>query len=273
MTTVRIENSDGRKTNYGTGFLVDTLETNKSFMQRMFIVSNKHVITNFPDATIYFIPRSYGGNDLFGQVTCAKVEDWRNHWVLHPSPDVDVAILPFTEITQATAPNPAVSNGVFNIGNVGWPTTSMLTTNNLRQFQAIESVVFLGYPSGVYDTTHTLPISRQGTTASPLTVDFLGRRCFAVDAAVFPGSSGSPVFLYNPIGYLDSHGGMMQSRVLLVGIIAENYYVNAENVFTLRQVPSDWTGTFTNAQPFNLGIAFRSDTILELLDQYRHTHP
>lgn len=56
-------------------------------------------------------------------------------------------------------------------------------------------VCFVGYPEGFYDEKNNLPILRRGVVASLPKVDFMGRKEFLVDAHVFKGSSGSPVFM------------------------------------------------------------------------------
>lgn len=44
-----------------------------------------------------------------------------------------------------------------------------------------------------YNTTHNLPILREGTIASDPTVDFNGQEILVADMICMPGSSGSPV--------------------------------------------------------------------------------
>jgi hypothetical protein len=65
----------------------------------------------------------------------------------------------------------------------------------VRGFDALEDVLFVGYPSGVWDQVNLMPILRRGTTATPLELEFEGHKQFLIDAAVYPGSSGSPVFV------------------------------------------------------------------------------
>jgi len=55
-------------------------------------------------------------------------------------------------------------------------------------------VWFIGYPENRFDTFHNLPILRRGYIASIPKVDFNAKKLFVIDAQVFPGSSGSPVF-------------------------------------------------------------------------------
>jgi hypothetical protein len=55
-------------------------------------------------------------------------------------------------------------------------------------------VLFIGYPDGRYDQANNLPILRAGKIASLPKVDFDGKPEFLIDAQVYRGSSGSPVF-------------------------------------------------------------------------------
>ena len=57
-----------------------------------------------------------------------------------------------------------------------------------------EEIVFIGYPSGLRDEHNSTPLIRRGITASPIWNDFGNDPIFLIDAGVYPGSSGSPVF-------------------------------------------------------------------------------
>lgn len=80
------------------------------------------------------------------------------------------------------------------------------TEEDLVDIDAIEDVFFIGYPIGLYDTYYYLPILRKGITASPIKHDWLNQPRFLIDANVFPGSSGSPVFLYDKGMYTTPKG-------------------------------------------------------------------
>ena len=56
-------------------------------------------------------------------------------------------------------------------------------------------VLFVGYPNDYYDTVNNLPLVRKGTLASMPNIDFRGKGAVVIDAQVFGGSSGSPVFV------------------------------------------------------------------------------
>jgi|RhiMetdeSRZDD1v2_1073273.scaffolds.fasta_scaffold81909_2 S1-C subfamily serine protease len=56
-----------------------------------------------------------------------------------------------------------------------------------------EDVMVIGFPRGLSDTTHNLPINRSAMISSAHTIDFQGNPQFLVDANLHPGMSGSPV--------------------------------------------------------------------------------
>lgn len=96
----------------------------------------------------------------------------------------------------------------------------------IDELAAIENITFIGYPSGIYDTTNKLPIIRQGITATPIWNKFKGTEVFLIDAGVFPGSSGSPVFIYNQGSYPTKEGIAIGNRLLFVGVISETMVRN-----------------------------------------------
>jgi hypothetical protein len=93
----------------------------------------------------------------------------------------------------------------------------------LKGLDAVEEVLFIGYPCGIWDARNLLPIVRRGITATPIYIDFSGRKQFLIDASVFPGSSGSPVFIYNAGIYWDKKSGstVVGHRLFFLGILSE----------------------------------------------------
>lgn len=95
------------------------------------------------------------------------------------------------------------------------------TVDQQNDLSAIENITFIGYPSGLYDDKNKLSIIRQGITATPIWNDFKGEEIFLIDAGVFPGSSGSPVFIYNQGAYATKDGIIVGNRLLFVGVISQ----------------------------------------------------
>ena len=89
------------------------------------------------------------------------------------------------------------------------------------KLSAIENITFIGYPSGLYDKKNKISIIRQGITATPIWNDFKGEEVFLIDAGVFPGSSGSPVFIYNQGTYPVKDGIALGSRLIFVGVLSK----------------------------------------------------
>ena len=55
------------------------------------------------------------------------------------------------------------------------------------------SVLIVGFPLGVHDTLHRLPVARQSVIASAFGIRFQGKGCFLTDARLHRGTSGAPV--------------------------------------------------------------------------------
>lgn len=91
----------------------------------------------------------------------------------------------------------------------------------MSELAAIENITFIGYPNGLYDEINKMSIVRQGITATPIWNNFKGKEVFLVDAGVFPGSSGSPVFIYNTGSYPTKDGIAIGNRLLFVGVMTQ----------------------------------------------------
>ncbi|MCL0093316.1 serine protease [Dehalococcoidia bacterium] len=149
------------------------------------------------------------------------------------------------------------------------PDNLVPSKESLNQLDALEEVVFIGYPSGIWDRENLLPIARKGITATPVAVDFQGIKQFLIDASVFPGSSGSPVFLYNPGMYHDKRGKtVVGTRLLFLGVVASVFYEWEENELRLKESPTAHVPTLLSRQMIDLSIVFKAETVLEAVWAY-----
>lgn len=131
-------------------------------------------------------------------------------------------------------------------------------------FDAIEDVTMVGCPRGLYDEVNNLPLVRRGITATSLANRYNGKDEFVVDMACFPGSSGSPIFLFNQNGYLDRKKNSMMmgsTRILLAGVLYAGPLITNQGEIVLGQAPR-----IEVASMMHLGYAVRS-TALRAIDE------
>lgn len=185
FTTVRIETrSQDNSTGVGTGFIFSYTIGEKVYL---FLVTNKHVINNSVEGTLLFnltdkkIP-------LLGKHHGVRISNFEAQWTMHKRPDIDVAIMPFAPVYNQLA-----EQNVY----VYFKTIEkhlIPSQEQIEQIDAIEEVIFIGYPNNIYDRANLLPVVRKGTTATPISIDFEGKPIFLIDASVFPGRVEAPYF-------------------------------------------------------------------------------
>ncbi|MBD8477963.1 trypsin-like serine peptidase [Microbacterium sp. CFBP 8794] len=254
--TVRITTltEDGRAGS-GTGFLLS--EDDPQGGTSLLVVTNKHVVAGAATVRMHFLAAA-GDSPELGQerVLVSKSQQF----VGHPDPEIDIAMI-------------GVGGALDKLAETGMPaffrsvSTSMCATSEaLRDFEPIEPVTFIGYPNGLYDSTSLLPIVRQGHAATAMDVDYEGKPTFLIDASVFPGSSGSPVFLVPRPSAPDKYGnvtiGGPARPPLLLGVVAAVHQ---------RQVPVLQTNA-SGGVPFvydliDLGVVYKARSIHALASQ------
>ncbi len=128
--------------------------------------------------------------------------------------------------------------------------------------RAIEPIVMVGYPSGIWDSVNNAPIVRRGSTATHPFVQYENRPEFLIDAACFPGSSGSPVFLFEDGMYRASDNGMTPgTRISFLGVLYAGPQFTAEGRLEPRPIPHNVTQAPITSVPMNLGFVIQSDQI------------
>lgn len=202
----------GGKQSFGTGFILSLPIPGPQNQQIPFLVTNAHVVANAQRAIIEFVERD---GDAPKKGSRLRVE-------------VDGAIMSgFTDPTHDLAIVP-IGGMLNNLEQGGRPVFFRSVSLDLipaesvvDELGAVEEVTFIGYPSGLYDEKNVSPIIRRGITASPAWNDFRGQPAFLIDAGVFPGSSGSPVFILNQGAYGTKGGLVVGSRLLFMGVLTE----------------------------------------------------
>jgi hypothetical protein len=241
----------------GTGFAY-AAQTQQGSVH--FLVTNKHVLRHARQVTISMIAATPEGLPALGKPASCSVGDVTSDiWFGHPDPRVDVAVMGLSFManllaTQGNRPFYRCADASLSLNSA-----------SISELDALEEVVFVGYPSGLYDTANLLPIVRRGMTATPIAVDYRGLPAFLIDAAVFPGSSGSPVFILNQGMYRNRHNAtVIGNRLILLGVLAEYYSRPVDG--PVREVPAQLVASVQEA--LGLGTVFRAETIEPCIDQF-----
>lgn len=259
-TTVRLEGQKQQSASVGTGFF---------FMheKRIFLVTNKHVVEDVTNGHFVLLRGEMEGTlkkPLFGQGF--RIPFTAANFIGHPDPLVDVTAMNVSQIITDAEKD---GNLVFwkNIHEDNFPSKEQIE----KFISPFEEIIFIGYPSGIWDSKNILPIARKGMTATPYYVDFQGQKTFLIDASVFPGSSGSPVFVYYAGGYPDKEGNLYAgNRVHFLGIIAQVFQRIEQGEIKVKNIPTQQMPYAEMNQMIDLGVVFKAVTIKECVEYYLH---
>lgn len=266
--TVLIEASGPNGAGVGTGFMFHYYASEENGGgDGIFLVTNKHVIEGATNGKFFFTRRDpVTGDPLVGQRYDVTIEgNFEQMWHGHPDPDVDIAIMPMNAILKEIEDR---GDAIFwvNVSSKHLP-----TEDNWRRMTAGWEVMFVGYPSGWFDSSNLTPIIRNGTAATPPAVDYEGKPVFLIDASVFPGSSGSPVFSRGagPIVFEERDGEVYMGNIpLFLGVIAMVGIMEDEGRIEFISVPTDQQPVAVIQQMLDLGFVFKSRTVVEAIEDF-----
>ncbi|GAP08814.1 hypothetical protein ATHL_03775 [Anaerolinea thermolimosa] len=253
FTTVRIETTNPDGTGTGTAFIFNYQQEEKQYL---FLVTNKHVIRGAIDGRFFFT-LSDGQSPQIGQRFDIQMNKFEQQWFGHPDPEIDVAVMPLVPVLQQ------IQKKGKTVFYKSITHNLIPTPEQMNDLDAIEEVVFIGYPNGIFDSKNLMPVVRRGTTATHLQLDYEGKPLFLIDASVFPGLSGSPVLIVNTGGY--SHKGVFEvgNRVLFLGIISSVAIREEQGQIAFISSPVFQVPIVRTQQMIDLGIVYKASTILE----------
>ena len=252
FTTLRIECLDYLKNviGIGTGFLIQRPIGEDAC--KIYLVSNKHVLCNANSITVSFTKQKNEKADL-GNILKLTIENTKNSVIPHPNPEADVAIIDCTGIFANAYPNELYVQTV---------PYDMLATFEEPELNVAENIFFVGYPNDRYDIKNNLPLIRSSMIASHPKFNYNGEPIFIIDAQVFPGSSGSPVYI--DLTYENIKNGKITlgiKEIKLLGIVSSTMIRN-------NRLKAIQTSHFEvcSEEVLGLGIVFKSTLIKELID-------
>jgi len=255
-STVRIEVQLSNGIGTGTGFFFSFLQDTASNVPA--IVTNKHVVKGALKGKIILTSTKPDGYPDPSLKIPVMFDNFESMWILDPDPAVDLAIMPIAPLlSQAHSKN-------FTPFFRSFDKSIVPSEDALKQLTAIEDIIMIGYPVGIWDEFNNYPIFRKGITATHPAYRYEGRDEFMIDAACFPGSSGSPVLLFNVGSYATKNGGtVIGSRILLLGVLYAGPEYNAEGELKIVPIPQRQDTISLTRIPVNLGNVIRSSRILD----------
>ena len=254
-STVRIETSKASGEGSGTGFFYRFVYNGDSHVPT--IVTNKHVIEGSLSGSFVLTERDDDENPIYGKYQRFDFDDFQSQWILHPDEEVDLCVMPIAPIIHQA------NERDLNLFHIFLDKSLLLTEEELNDLILMEDVVMVGYPNGIWDEKNNMPIFRKGITATHPSLDWNGRPEFLIDAACFPGSSGSPVFLFNQGGHATKSGDLIFSpnRVKLLGVLYAGPQHTVSGEIKVVQVPTQNVAVAVASIPNNLGVVIKSSQL------------
>lgn len=257
-STVRIEiiNESEQTLSTGSGFFFSFKIQEKYNVP--VLVTNKHVIQGAKTARLVFTVSGEGENPKYGELFSYTIGEIAQRFILHPSHDVDLCIMPMQPILEDALVRYKKRLFVVNLDESLIPTKEIL-----NKLSVMEDVIMVGYPNGLWDQTNNLPIIRRGITAVHPKFDYNGKTDIAVDMACFPGSSGSPIFIHNQGSYPTGDGIAIGNRIILLGVLYAGPQMTAIGDIQTKTIPTaDIQFARTNLM-INIGYAVKSRRLMD----------
>lgn len=268
-STVRLEASGPKETRVGTAFgYMHVIEGKGVFP---LLVTNRHLVEGATEGKFFFT-RSAGhlpdkGPVIGGRLDIA-ISGFDNLYHLHPDPSIDIAIIPYSKLLQT----------LIDRGDRPYfrplPASMIPTESDLQAMNLVEEVVFIGYPDGRFDSSNLIPLVRRGITATPPIANFNGMPQVLIDASVFPGSSGSPVFVVDiaSLGLNPLEVERLPRPIKLLGVVTEVMTQPGEGPIVPKQIPTDSGDAAIFDQMIDIGVVLRSSLIIETIENFISTH-
>jgi hypothetical protein len=246
----------GSKTTFktGTGFFYNFPTEGGQFAP--VLVTNKHVIDG--TSSLEFVVHATTVKNAKQPDAKAGITSTAPEWTPHPNPKIDLCGIPIGPVTNSMTPTPFFRS----------LDPSLVKSNDeLKELTAVEDILMVGYPNGLWDATNNFPLIRRGITASHPAVDFNvdGVATTVVDIASFPGSSGSPVFIYNSGTYSARNGGtIIGTRIIFLGVLFSGPTFQSDGSIVIRDIPTANVPVPQMTMMMNLGYIIKANELAAL---------
>ena len=185
-------------------------------------------------------------------------------WLKHPEAEVDLCAMPIAPILNL------LNQQQKKLFFISIDNSLLPTQNELIDLRHVEDILMVGYPNGLWDEVNNMPLFRKGITSTHPKMDWNGKKEILIDAACFPGSSGSPVFLFDEGGYVDKRGNTVMggTRIKLLGVLYAGPQHTVTGEIEIVTVPTVDKPMAFSGIPNNIGIVIKSEKLKEIDDLF-----
>ncbi len=247
--TVRIKSTNG----IGTGFFYEVLTD--SGVKCPILITNRHVINDNINEEVTINFHLHQGKHNAKESREFKI---KTTWFMHNSLDICFC---FIDPVNECIKNETKTFIEYKQINRDY----IINNDEINGYAPLDELVMVGYPLGLYNAKYNLPIFRKGYIASHPSVDFAGNKEGIVDMACFPGSSGSPIFIYsNGLRRTIDNSLALLEQYKLLGILRAIPIYNKKGEICVENIPTTITATFNIETMTNLGYYIKSIVINDI---------
>lgn len=224
--------ADGNFQPSATGFLVGFAINNEPDLNKrlykVFLLTNRHVFNNQEQLWIRFDRKEIKNTVKFPIQLKVGSEI---KWLAHSDERVDLAML-------------TISPDFLNKNAVEWTFINeelFAYPNNFEEvgIELGDSIFIAGFPLGISGSERNYAVVRSGTVARLDQEIIQSINAFLIDATVFPGNSGGPVFIKPELSSLV--GTKAVNSTFLIGVVS-GYRVYQEALFSHQSNPPRVSG-------------------------------
>lgn len=225
------------------------------------LITNKHVLEEADRADFTVTLSDISRGPALGLHRKISVSLIASCLVAHPDPTVDLIGVLIGPQLQRLKEKEGMEPYLVHLTEA-----ELADSKLLESVSPVEEILMIGYPNGLWDSVNNLPIARRGITATHMGVRHNGKPEFLIDAACFPGSSGSPVFIANLGGYTDRRGMtyLGEARVAPIGTLYAGPQHSVDGDVVVVNIPTDTKSISKSRIPNNLGYVICANEILAL---------
>lgn len=211
------------------GFPINTEEPDLAKRKyNIFLLTNRHVFNEQIELWIRFDRKDENNTTRFSIILR---EGQENRWLAHPDSAVDLAMV-------------TINPQVLDDNGVDWGFANEEIFAYFEKFSEIgielgDAVFLAGFPMGISGSLRNYAIVRSGTIARIDQEIIDSTKSFLIDATVFPGNSGGPVFLKPELASLVNT--IAVNSIYLVGIIS-GYKIYQELLYSHQTNPPSIAG-------------------------------